>query len=69
MSWQSVETYDKKKCKRVLLRVDDFEGKQVIVIGGWDDHWTGRCWVYENARVPVGTEPSAWQPLPPLMDE
>lgn len=48
---------------RVLLTVE-VGGVDRVVVGGWDDHWSGKCWVYENSRVPVGSTPSAWQEMP-----
>lgn len=38
--------------------------KRVISTGGWDDHWTGECWVYDDRRILNGTIPVAWMPLP-----
>jgi len=54
--WQPIESAPKGR--RLLLA---FEGRAHI--GGWDDHWTGQCWVSEK---PLGVtfKPYAWQDCP-----
>lgn len=49
--------------RRLLLTVE-VKGQRHVVIGGYDGSWSGNMWVFENVRVPVGTEPKAWMPMP-----
>ncbi|QJA43024.1 hypothetical protein [Phaeobacter phage MD18] len=58
---------EKAKDGIVKLLTVEREGTPIVVIGGWDNHWTGKSWVYFDQRVPVGTTPRAWKPLPPAM--
>jgi hypothetical protein len=62
MQWQDISTAPKDG-SRLLLAVMVDGGKRVVV-GGFDSHWTGQCWVYEKNGVPVGTTPTEWMPLP-----
>lgn len=48
---------------RVYLTVE-IKGERIATLGGWDKHWTGRCWLYDNALIPHDTIPIAWAPLP-----
>lgn len=45
---------------RLLLLIDG-----VAETGGFDNHWSGNCWVYENVRIGVGRIPTKWMHLPP----
>lgn len=62
MQWQPIETAPKDST-RVLLTIY-IDGKRQTASGGWDDHWTGECWVYDSKRIPDGTTPIYWMPLP-----
>ena len=57
-------TEGEAKARGRVLIVVSVEGADRVVIGGWDNHWTGQCWVYENERVPARTKPIAFQSLP-----
>lgn len=35
-----------------------------VTVGGFDDDWTGQCWVFQDIRI-GRAEPSHWMPLPP----
>ncbi len=35
-----------------------------VSTGGWDSHWTGKCWVYHDKVIPRGTPPSRWMRIP-----
>lgn len=43
-------------------------GTRFVTLGGWDDHWSGKSWVYHDQRVPPGAEPLAWKPAPCAME-
>lgn len=58
--WQPIDSY---KGGRVLLSVY-VNAKAVTAIGGYDDTWSGECWVYESPKIPTGQQPTKWQHLP-----
>jgi len=60
--WQDMETCPMDST-RVLLAVE-IDGEMHVASGGFDDHWTGQCWVFDSKRIPVGTKPNRWMPLP-----
>jgi hypothetical protein len=65
MTWLPVEKAPKDG-SRMLLSVTMPDGTPFVCIGGFDNHWTGKCWVTDGAPYlkPRGWVPDAWMPLP-----
>jgi len=61
-TWQPID-HENKPTKRALLAFE-LDGIKRVAIGGWDNHWTGKTWVYENRLIPNGTVPTHQKPLP-----
>lgn len=55
---------EKAKTGKVVFLTVEIDGTRHTVKGGWDSHWSGRCWVYKEPKVPVGTVPLAWMGTP-----
>lgn len=62
MEWQPIETAPKNGLRLILAA--HVSGNTRVFIGGFDPYWHGKCWVSEDARVPIGFEPTHWMPLP-----
>lgn len=58
--WQPIETA-RKDGKAMLLAVP-VQGEVVVTIGGYDPIWS--TWVFDNKRIPLGSEPARWMPRP-----
>lgn len=63
--WQPIETAPKDG-SRMLLPFTDANGRTSVIVGGYDNHWTGKCWVISEVRFqrPVDWTPTHWMPLP-----
>ena len=56
---------DMEAAKGELVILETYVGgMRLVSTGGWDVHWTGECWVYDNVRIPSGAIPTHWMPLP-----
>ncbi|QGH74967.1 hypothetical protein MAL1_00221 [Bacteriophage DSS3_MAL1] len=58
---------EKAKDGTAKLLTVERDGTPFVVVGGWDAHWSGKCWVFYDHRVPSGSVPLAWKPLPAAM--
>ena len=59
--WKPIEEHPKTS-ERMLLALPVGETRRVVT-GGWDTHWTGQCWVFDQGGL-FGAEPTHFMPLP-----
>lgn len=56
--WETIGP-DQMTGKRMILFAD---GK--VCTGGYDASWSGQTWVYDQRKIPAGTVPTYFKPMP-----
>lgn len=60
--WKPIATAPKDGT--AMLLAVKYKDSAVVLIGGFDAHWSGNCWVYRDPRVDRNEPPTHWMHLP-----
>ena len=62
MDWHPIATAPMNGTRMLLCAV--INGRPFVFTGGYDPHWSGKCWVADHPQVSSGFKPTHWARLP-----